>query len=57
MDRMQPDVDTHAGTPQADTGEDEAPPLLGRWRNLYLVVFVWLAILIFLFYRFTEYFS
>ncbi len=57
MGRMPPDVDTHAGTPQADTGEDEAPPILGRWRNLYLVVFVWLAILIFLFYRFTEYFS
>lgn len=57
MGRMPPDVDTHAGTPQAGTGEDEAPPLLGRWRNLYLVVLAWLSILIFLFYRFTEYFS
>ncbi len=57
MGRMPPDVDTHAGTPQAGTGEDEAPPLLGRWRNLYLVVLVWLSVLIFLFYRFTEYFS
>jgi hypothetical protein len=35
----------------------EPPPILGRWRNVNLVVLLWLALLIFLFYEFTQYFS
>jgi len=35
----------------------EPPPILGSWRNVNLVVLFWLALLIFLFYEFTEYFS
>ncbi len=56
MGRMQPDAETHGETHDG-TGENEAPPFLGRWRNLYILILAWLAILIFLFYRFTEYFS
>jgi hypothetical protein len=37
--------------------EHEPPPILGRWRNLNIVVLGWLALLIFLFYRFTQYFA
>ena len=35
----------------------EPPPILGRWRNVNLVVLAWLALLIILFYAFTQYFS
>jgi hypothetical protein len=35
----------------------EPPPILGRWRNVNLVVLAWLALLIILFYAFVEYFS
>jgi hypothetical protein len=35
----------------------EPPPILGRWRNVNVVVFVWLTFLILLFYAFTRYFS
>jgi hypothetical protein len=35
----------------------EPPPILGRWRNMNAVVLAWLAILILLFYAFTQYFS
>lgn len=35
----------------------EPPPVLGSWRNLNIVVLVWLAFLIALFYAFTRYFS
>jgi len=35
----------------------EPPPILGRWRNLNIVVLCWLAFLILLFYAFTQYFS
>jgi hypothetical protein len=35
----------------------EPPPILGRWRNLNIVVLIWLAFLIVLFYAFTRYFS
>jgi len=35
----------------------EPPPILGRWRNVNIVVLCWLAFLIALFYAFTEYFS
>lgn len=37
--------------------DSEPPPILGRWRNVNIVVLVWLAVLIALFYAFTEYFS
>ena len=35
----------------------EPPPILGRWRNVNIVVLLWLAVLIGLFYAFTRYFS
>lgn len=35
----------------------EPPPILGRWRNLNIIVILWLATLIALFYAFTRYFS
>ena len=37
--------------------EGEPPPILGRWRNMNIAVLAWLAILILLFYAFTQYFS
>lgn len=37
--------------------ECEPPPILGRWRNLNILVLAWLAFLILLFYAFTQYFS
>ncbi len=42
--------------PEAMRG-GEPPPILGRWRNINIVVLVWLAFLIGLFYAFTRYFS
>ena len=54
---MPPDAESHAGQEEAGQGEQEPPPFLGRWRNLYIVILAWLTFLIFLFYRFTEYFS
>ena len=36
---------------------DEPPPILGRWRNVNLVVLAWLALLILVFYWFTQHFS
>jgi len=42
--------------PEAMRG-GEPPPILGRWRNINIVVLVWLAFLIALFYAFTRYFS
>ena len=36
---------------------DEPPPVLGRWRNVNIVVLAWLAFLILVFYAFTRYFS
>jgi hypothetical protein len=37
--------------------DSEPPPILGRWRNLNIVVFCWLAFLIAMMYGFTQYFS
>ena len=45
------------GGHEHSAAENEPPPLLGSWRNINIVVLAWLAILIFLFYEFTEYFS
>jgi len=42
--------------PEAMRG-GEPPPILGRWRNINIVVLVWLSFLIALFYAFTRYFS
>jgi hypothetical protein len=36
---------------------DEKPPILGTWRRLYLAVVGWLAVLIVLFYLFSEAFA
>jgi hypothetical protein len=36
---------------------DEPPPFLGRWRNVYIAVVCYLAILIFSFYLFTQVFG
>jgi hypothetical protein len=33
---------------------DEPPPFLGRWRNVYLLVAIELAVLIALFYALTR---
>lgn len=41
----------------AEAYDSEPPPLLARWRNLYIVVLAWLAFLIALFYAFTRYFA
>ena len=40
-----------------ETHDSEPPPILGRWRNVNLAVLAWLAFLILVFYRFTQYFS
>lgn len=40
-----------------DIHDSEPPPILGRWRNVNIVVLCWLACLILLFYGFTRYFS
>ena len=43
---------TDEATPRTD--EPEAPPpLLGRWRNLYLLVLAELGVLVILFYALT----
>ncbi|MEP6715610.1 MAG: hypothetical protein ABJC09_08540 [Terriglobia bacterium] len=41
----------------AEMRDTEPPPILGRWRNVNIAVLLWLAFLIFVFYRFTQYFS
>ena len=43
--------------PVVEVRNCEPPPILGRWRNINLVVLAWLAFLIALFYAFTRYFS
>lgn len=44
---------------KGDVGEaqDEAPPLLGSWRNLYVAVLAELAVLVLLFYALTRWAS
>jgi hypothetical protein len=37
--------------------DSEPPPVLHKWPNVYLFVLGWLALLIALFYWFTEYFA
>lgn len=37
--------------------DSEPPPILGRWRNVNIVVLIWLGFLIVLFYCFTVYFA
>jgi len=42
----------------SDPGDlDERPPIMGTWNRLYLLVLVIHALLIFLFYLFTHYYS
>jgi hypothetical protein len=41
----------------AETYDSEPPPILGSWRNLYLVVLGWLAVVIGVCYAFTRYFA
>ncbi len=53
---MPVDDGTGGGT-EAGAPEDEPPPILGSWRNLYAIVLGWLALLIVVFYLFTRYFS
>ena len=36
---------------------NEKPPLLGTWRNLYTFVLVYLAAVIFLFWLFTRHYA
>jgi hypothetical protein len=40
-----------------ETYDSEPPPILGSWRNVYIFVLGWLALLIVLFYLFTRYFA
>lgn len=40
-----------------ETYDSEPPPILGNWRNVYLIVLAWLAVLIGIFYAFTRYFA
>ena len=35
----------------------EPPPILGRWRNVNVLVLLWLVLLILVFYLFTRFFS
>jgi hypothetical protein len=37
--------------------DNEPPPILGTWANVYLSVVGWLALLISAFYLFTRYFA
>ena len=41
----------------SETYDSEPPPILGRWRNVYIAVMGWLAFLILVFYAFTRYFE
>ena len=36
---------------------NESPPLLGTWRNLYIFVLIYLAVVIFLFWLFTRHYA
>lgn len=49
--------DGTGGAAHAAVEHDERPPILGSWRNLYMVVLAWLTLLIVVFYFFTQYFS
>ena len=40
-----------------ETYDSEPPPVLGSWRNVYIFVLGWLALLIVIFYFFTRYFA
>jgi len=46
---------TEDGTP--DTAETAPPPLLGSWRNLYILLAGELAVLVVLFYALTRWAS
>lgn len=37
--------------------EEENPPILGKWKNMYIFVIANLVVLIILFYLFTKYFQ
>jgi len=37
--------------------EDPPPPILGTWRRMYMLVLIYLALLIFVFYIFTRVFD
>lgn len=37
--------------------DSEPPPILRSWRNVYIFVLGWLALLIVVFYLFTRYFA
>jgi hypothetical protein len=36
---------------------DEAPPILGTWQRVYVIVLIYLAAVIFAFYLFTVHFA
>lgn len=40
-----------------ETHDNEPPPFLGTWLNVYLMVLGWLVVLILIFYAFTRYFA
>ncbi len=47
----------HEVHPAAGSLRQRAAALLGTWRNVYIFVLGWLALLIVLFYAFTRYFA
>lgn len=50
-----PNTRTEPPAPEAPRPElDDAPPILGSWRNIYLVVLGTLAVLVVLFWMLTE---
>ena len=47
----------HLMTPDRDEMPDEPPPFLGAWRNVYIAIVVYLALIITSFYVFTRAFA
>jgi hypothetical protein len=48
------DRDPSPSEPDSEHEDDPPPPILGSWRNLYILEFVTLAFLVFLFYLVTK---
>jgi len=51
-------VSQPGGAPPAPSdAEDSPPPILGSWRNVYIVVLAYLVLIIFLFHLFRKAFE
>jgi hypothetical protein len=42
------------GMPEPLYTRDEPPPFMGSWRNIYVAILIYLAVLIFIFHLFTR---